>query len=255
MSSNTIPSGLLRACETVCNLLIPYLFPLMTHILCLDCELLLTSLPSDLMIVGFVGRESVYLSHHTPPMLEQCLDEPKELFIHCCVHCKYHIYKVNLYYKGVGNVDCIGFHRKMTERIYISQNAASDLIKLSIGCFCSCSLFLFQHQLILSFQFILSKALFPIFSIISAFQLCPQIACPMSKIKALRLTELTFPRRPMNNRLDGANMTETFSPCPKQFIRLFIYIFLLVCKGQAQGKVGMGGVTLLKKIFPPFSYK
>lgn len=171
----------------------------------------------------------------------------KELCIHCCVHCKYHIYKVNLHYKGVGNVDFIGFHRKMTERVYISQTAASNLIKLSIGCFCSCSLFLFQHQLILSFQFILSKTVLPIFSMISAFQLCPQIASPLSNIKVLRLTELTFPRRPMNNRLREANMTETFSPCPKQFIRLFIYILPLVCKGQAQGKVGMGEQYTAKK--------
>lgn len=38
------------------------------------------------------------------------------------------------------------------------------------------------------------------------------------------------------------------------FIKLFIYIFPLVCKGQAQDKIGMGKIALLRKIFSPFSY-
>lgn len=38
------------------------------------------------------------------------------------------------------------------------------------------------------------------------------------------------------------------------FIKLFIYVFPLVCKVQEQDKIGMGEIALLRQIFSPFSY-
>lgn len=78
MSSRTTISRLLRAGGIVCILLISFSVSFIAHVLFLDCELLMMSLPSVLMIIGkgcgSLGQYHIFCARAVPGRaLKNCL--------------------------------------------------------------------------------------------------------------------------------------------------------------------------------------
>lgn len=119
INSSTLLSGLLRACGTICILLILFLvsFDSWCFMSGLRVANDIPTLSLDDYKAGWEGRR--FLVNILFPMLEQHLNKHSAT-VYPSMHHKCRIDKVNLYYKRMRRVNFTGFQRKTKGRLYVS---------------------------------------------------------------------------------------------------------------------------------------